>query len=341
MIGLVYLCEGARHHAFPIQALLLEHPAPVVTTSRAQAARLVGAPEVHVVPPAGVGERLAALGARVIISSSQRLRPEALRRRVPGLVVAYCGHGDSDKTHAGNSPRPHFVDSPDNDAFDLMLFASPAHFHRSTHRARAWIGNLRHDLWCRRPARAPAPDLVLWAPGWGRHSAVRPWLDPVIEVTAELGRRLVLHLHPHSYEVEQSLARRVRAAQLRHAHLTVAQVADLHGLMSEAAVMLGDVSSVCHDWLQFDRPLVFLDHAHLCLAAERALFPVGRVVRDADELRAALTAPDDRSPARRAAFAARFPALDGQAAARALDAVQAFMAGAPLPGPPATPDTPA
>jgi CDP-glycerol glycerophosphotransferase (TagB/SpsB family) len=87
--------------------------------------------------------------------------------------------------------------------------------------------------------------------------------------------------------------------------------------------LLADVSSISYDWLMFDRPMIFLDHPGLSIPAEKALFHVGRVVKDPGELprvlKQELDGPDVLGPARRAALAQRFFGLDGRAAERALE----------------------
>lgn len=321
-----FLAEPDFRHAFPIEAMLRVVQGPVVTTGRRLAARLAGVATVHRVQPQEIGSTLAALGVDVVFSTSQILHPDALRAQAPGLRVVHLGHGESDKTRSyGPVPRPMFVLAPVNRRFDLMIIASHEHYRLAPNPRKALVGYLKHDLfvaggYAQRPVE---PDHVLWSPSWGRHNSVRRWLSDVVRVTAELGLRCVIHLHPGSYDFEPDLVQRVQVEVLRHRHVRLAHMLNVLDLMARCPVMLGDVSSVCYDWLMFDRPIVFLDHEALRFEEEKALFPVGRAVSSPSGLREALeearAAPAALGPARRKALAERFYGLDGHAAERALE----------------------
>jgi hypothetical protein len=317
-----YLVEDGYQHAFPVRALLRARRAPVFTTGSQIAARFRAATDVVVGPLAQLAEAMAARKLDVVFTTSQNFDPDELRGKVPGLRVVHIGHGESDKTH-GPAQDLRYVFDPNNHKFDLMLVATHEHARLQVNPNRELVGYLRHDLIVADglAARAPEP-WILWAPAYGRHSAIEPWLDAVVAATARAGRRLVIHLHPFSARLEPHVVRRVQAAVLAAPHVRLARVLDLAELMARCELMLGDVSSASWDWLMFDRPIVFLDHPGLDRPEEKAVFAVGPVVAPGDDVGAViageLAAPAARSATRQAALAARFFQLDGHAAERAL-----------------------
>jgi hypothetical protein len=323
---LAYLAEGNRQHAFPVQALLDVRPAPVFSNGKTLAASLQNAPEVHVHPPGELGAALKAHGIDVVISTSQLLFPRQLKLAHPGLRSVFVGHGESDKTHDAQL-KQRFVHNPVNEQFDLLLLASYEHFRAQTNPRKRLVGYLKHDLFSRRGYAARAGERrVLWAPGWGRHNAARYWTQRVVQATAALDLRLDIHLHPHSYSAEPDITRQVQLEMLRHDHVRVIQSADILGPMSRASLMHGDVSSVCYDWLLFDRPIVFLDHRGLAIAEEKQLFDVGVTATEGSDLRGLiaeeLARPARLSDIRKARLHQRFFGLDGNAAQRALAEVE-------------------
>ena len=326
-----YLVEDGYQHAFPVLTMLRVLPAPVFTTGRQMAARF--AERGAEVVAGGLDELLAAAAARgidVLISTSQNIDPDRVRQKVPGARVVHIGHGESDKARGpGSQPEPErrYVHDPINQRFDLVLVATHEHMRQNESPHRELIGTLRHDrvLHERLAARAPEPHLVLWAPAYGRHGALGPWLEAAIAATAALGQILVIHPHPFSHRYEPALVRRLQVAVLGHRHVRLARVLDLLDLMSRATILLGDVSSASYDWLMFDRPVVFLDHDGLPYPEEKAVFAAGPVLQPGGDLAAALAgelaAPAGRSAERQRVLAERFFALDGRAGERARDAI--------------------
>jgi hypothetical protein len=316
-----YLVEDGYQHAFPVRALLRVRRAPVFTTGSQIAARFRTVTDVVVGPLAELAKAMAARGLDVVFTTSQNFEPAELRRHAPGLRVVHIGHGESDKTHGPGHERRYVFD-PVNERFDLILLATHEHARLQANASRELVGYLRHDLIVADGLveRAPEP-WILWAPAYGRHSAIEPWLDAVVAATARLGLRLVIHLHPFSAKLEPHVVRRVQAAVLAAPHVRLARVLDLAELMSRCALMLGDVSSASWDWLMFDRPIVFLDHPALDRPEEKSVFAVGPVAAPGDDvaalISAELAAPTARSTVRREALAARFFQLDGHAAERA------------------------
>jgi hypothetical protein len=317
-----YLVEDGYQHAFPIRALLRVRRAPVFTTGSQIAARFRESTDVVVGSVAGLAEAMVARGIDVVFTTSQNIDPDELRRRVPNLRVVHVGHGESDKTH-GIEGELRYVHDPNNQKFDLVLLATHEHYRLHANANRELIGYLRHDLVAadRLLDRAPEP-WILWAPAYGRHSAIGPWLDAVVAATAQLERRLVIHLHPFSASIEPHVVRQCQAAMLAWPHVRLARVLDLAELMARCEIMLGDVSSASWDWLMFDRPIVFLDHAGLDRRDETAVFAHGSILRAGDNIAAAIAAalaePAQMREARRTALAARYFQLDGRAAERAL-----------------------
>ena len=317
-----YLVEDGYQHAFPVRALLRVRRAPVFTTGAQIAARFRAETDVILGPIAQLAAVMATRRLDVVFTTSQNFDPDDLRRAAPGLRVVHIGHGESDKTHGPVNER-RYVHDPVNLRFDLVVLATHEHARLHANPNRELVGYLRHDLVVADglAERIPEPWL-LWAPAYGRHSAIEPWLERVVAAAAALGRRLVIHLHPMSARIEPHVVRRVQAAVLATPHVRLARVLDLAELMARCELMLGDVSSASWDWLMFDRPIVFLDHPGLDRPEEKAVFAVGPVSAPADDVAAVLArelaAPSARSEQRRAALAARFFQLDGHAAERAL-----------------------
>ena len=317
-----YLVEDGYQHAFPVRALLRARRAPVFTTGGQIGGRFRGATDVVIGTFAQLGDAIAQRKLDVVFTTSQNFDPDELRRRAPGVRVVHVGHGESDKTHGAAGERRYVHDTV-NQKFDLVLLATHDHHRLHANPNRELIGYLRHDLIVADGLRdrAPEPD-ILWAPAYGRHSAIEPWLDAIVAATARLHRRLIIHLHPFSARIEPHVVRRVQAAVLAAPHVRLARVLDLAELMARCELMLGDVSSASWDWLMFDRPIVFLDHAGLDRPDEKAVFAVGPVVAPGADpepiIAAELAAPARGSAIRTAALAARYFQLDGRAAERAI-----------------------
>jgi hypothetical protein len=315
-----YLVEDGYQHAFPVLALLRVRRAPVFTTGSQIATRFRAVTDVIVGPIAELAKAMAARELDVVFTTSQNFDPDELRRHAPRLRVVHIGHGESDKSHGAGHERRYVFD-PINERFDLMLLATHEHARLQVNANRELVGYLRHDRLVADGLAERAPERwILWAPAYARHSAIEPWLDAVVAATDRLGARLVIHLHPFSARIEPHVVRRVQAAVLAAPHVRLARVLDLAELMARCELMLGDVSSASWDWLMFDRPIVFLDHAGLDVPAEKAVFSVGPVAAPGDDVTAMigaeLAAPAARSAQRRAALAARFFQLDGHAAER-------------------------
>ena len=316
-----YLVEDGYQHAFPVRALLRVRRAPVFTTGAQMAARFRTLTDVVVGPVAELAKAIGARGLDVVFTTSQNFDPDELRRAAPGVRVVHIGHGESDKTHGPSHERRYVLD-PVNERFDLILLATHAHARLQANANRELVGYLRHDLVVadRLLEQTPEP-WILWAPAYGRHSAIEPWLDAIVDATRRVERRLVIHLHPFSARLEPHVVRRVQAAVLAAPHVRLARVLDLAELMARCALMLGDVSSASWDWLMFDRPIVFLDHPGLDRSEEKLVFEVGAVASPGDDVAAILerelATPGRLSAKRRDALASRFFELDGRAAERA------------------------
>jgi hypothetical protein len=321
-----YLIEDGYQHAFPVRALLRVRKAPVFTTGAQIAARFRDQTDVIVAPFPKLVELMKARAIDVVFTTSQNFDPDAIRKTIPTARVVHIGHGESDKTHGPSNER-RFVYDQNNRRFDLMLIASHEHDRLSVNPNRELVGYLRHDLVVANGLHERIPDpWILWAPAYGQHSAIEPWLDAVVDATARLERRLVIHLHPFSARLEPHVVRRVQAVVLASPHVRLARVLDLAELMARCELMLGDVSSASWDWLMFDRPIVFLDHPGLDKPEEKRVFSVGPVVSPGDDvtavLAAELAAPTTRSSDRTTALADRYFSLDGHAARRAIEATE-------------------
>jgi glycosyl transferase family 9 (putative heptosyltransferase)/CDP-glycerol:poly(glycerophosphate) glycerophosphotransferase len=322
-----YVIEAGYQHVFPVLAMLDVLPGPVFTTGNRAANRLAEKAEVIQVDEKQLPMALTEHKIDVVISTSHRISPKKLRSGSRRRVV-FIGHGDSDKTYGQDlQPKPSFVHSKINLEFDLLAVASHFHMARYENPNSQMTGYLKHDLFIRQEyAQRPVePGWVLWAPGWGRHNSVDAWLERVIEATANLDLRCLLHFHPYSYECEARLVQRAQAMVVRHPHFRIAHCLNVLDAMAPCQLMFGDVSTTCYDWLMFDRPIIFLDHERLVVEEEKNLFDVGLQVSPADNLEekisVALAAPEQLAAARRRALETRFYRLDGQAAKRVRDAI--------------------
>ncbi|MBN1947182.1 MAG: CDP-glycerol glycerophosphotransferase family protein [Bradymonadales bacterium] len=322
-----YLVESGYQHAFPVLAMLPVLPGPVFSTGARMAARLSSLARVFEVEQREIARVLDEEGIEVLLTTSQRIKPDQLRGKY-GRRVVFIGHGESDKTHGqGGSPRPSFVHHRVNDAFDLIAVASHFHMARYRNPDRVLVGYLKHDLFVagNYAVGRPNPGCILWAPGWGRHSAVDPWLSQVVETTGRMGLECIIHLHPFSFEAEPRLVQRVQLEVVKNRHVKMAHCANILDAMAPCQLLLTDVSSVAYDWLLFDRPLVFLDHEGLVIEEEKRLFPAGIALRPGEDLdqalRQALAHPTVLAEKRRHALEQHYYQLDGKAACRLRDEI--------------------
>jgi len=326
--SVAYVAESGFQHLYPILSMQRTLPAPVLTTGRRMAARLAATCDAVFVQERDLPSAILDRGLDIVVSTSQRLHPRMLSSRSPRVRVVFIGHGESDKTHGqGADPKPGFVHAPVNDAFDLLLVGSTAHLDAYSNPRRVLVGDLKHDLFMHGgyANRRPLPGTVLWAPSWGRHNSVPEWLTRVVEATGRLGLTCLLQPHPFSFEAEPHVVQQAYALSIRNPHFRVVEAANVLDTMARCELMLGDVSTVCYDWLLFDRPIVFLDHPSLSVPEEKRLFGAGICVGPGDDveaaLRQALTRPDAHALERRSALEGHFPWRDGRAAQRCAEAI--------------------
>ena len=166
----------------------------------------------------------------------------------------------------------------------------------------------------------PGQTAVLYTP---THREYQPGYVPVLDlahVAEGLGRgHVVLARLHYFYDADPLLRDLHRAGRVRD----VASYPSIEELCLAADVLVTDYSSIMFDYAVLDRPIV--THApdwEVYRAVRGAYFDLltegpGVVTRSEDELIAALGAPGDEAAAKRAAFRARFCALDdGRAAER-------------------------
>ncbi len=166
----------------------------------------------------------------------------------------------------------------------------------------------------------PGQIAVLYTP---THREYQPGYVPVLDlarVADALGQDHVVLARLHYFYDGDPLLRDLhRAGRIRD----VASHPSIEGLCLAADVLVTDYSSIMFDYAVLDRPIVI--HApdwEVYRAVRGAYFDLltegpGVVTRSEDELVAALRAPGDEAAAKRAAFRARFCALDdGRAAER-------------------------
>lgn len=251
-------------------------------------------------------------------------------------------HGTSDKSH-GVSKRV-------ND-YDLLLISGKRKLQRMAglgrlrpgHYAlvgypkvdRVFRGVLDRDVAVHSLGLDPARPTVLYAPTWRdnkQNSSLGRFGSEVMSAVPD-DYNLVVKLHPNTrlydkefYPLAQRLAAvnpRIRLVEFEH---------DIIPIMAAADLLLCDVSTVSHEFLCFNRPMVFLDPRILPFGKDKTwIWQCGRVVRSRGRVWPTVVAemarPDACADKRVRLLGEVFHAPDGCAAKRSAEAIMAYLAG--------------
>lgn len=180
-------------------------------------------------------------------------------------------------------------------------------------------------------ARRPA---VLYAPTWRDHeqnSSLAKFAAEILTTVPD-EYNLIVKLHPCTKQRDPkyySLVERLAAAKpniqlLGYEH-------DVIPVMGAADLLLCDISTVSHEFLCFDRPLVFLEPRFIPIGRSKTwVWSSGPVVKRRGEVwrvvAGELARPERYAAERKAAREAIFYKPDGHAAERAAEAIREFLA---------------
>ncbi len=250
-------------------------------------------------------------------------------------------HGTSDKTY-GLKPQVR--------EYDLLLLAGERSY-RVMKKAgllkdgnyavigypkadRVFRGEFNRDQAVKDLGLDPAFPTILYAPTW-RDAKFNTSLSKFgREVLSQLpaGKNLIVKLHPNTKRYDRKNYRMVKELSEENPRIKLLGYDhDVIPIMAAADLLIADISSVSHEYLSFDRPLVFLD---------ARLFPFGRlktwvwrcgpVVRKKGEVwktvEKAFAAPEAYAQERKTAREEIFYQPDGHAAERAAEAIKEFLA---------------
>jgi CDP-glycerol glycerophosphotransferase (TagB/SpsB family) len=159
----------------------------------------------------------------------------------------------------------------------------------------------------------PARPTVLYAPSWGAESSLDQYGEALLAALAGWGGNTLVKLHDNAYDPRY--ARRDWRAfldGLTGPRFAAPRVWDVIPLMHAADLLITDISSVGFEFLQVDRPLLFMDFPGQLVRWENADLETwgrktGTLVQQPAALPAAidraLASPREQSDIRRAACA--------------------------------------
>lgn len=105
----------------------------------------------------------------------------------------------------------------------------------------------------------PALPTVLYAPSWSEESSLDKMGEPLLRTLAGLSCNVLVKLHDNAYD-PRFAQRDWRALldELRGPRFAAPATFDVIPPMHAADLMITDISSVAFEWLQRDRPLIFM-----------------------------------------------------------------------------------
>jgi len=198
---------------------------------------------------------------------------------------------------------------------------------------RVFRGEFNRDDAVRNLGLDPNRPTVLYAPTWRDYqfNTSLPRYGAEVLSTVPPDYNLIVKLHPNTklYDrknygmVERLAGQKPRTKLLGFEH-------DIIPVMAAADLLITDISTVSHEFLCFDRPMIFLDPRPLPLGRKKTwVWKAGRVVRKkrqiwstvAEELRN----PDNMAKERKEVLKEIFYKPDGHAAERAARAILSFV----------------
>lgn len=207
--------------------------------------------------------------------------------RLPTMMSAFIGHGDSDKSASNN---------PFSRVYDELWVAGEAGADRYR-RSGMHIPEDQYRFVGRPQVHAidPTPRVgdvevptVLYAPTWEgvnhlqEYSSLRAIGVPLIEaMLADGGVRVVYKPHPFTGQrdakyraVHAAIAARLDAAKARTGiDHRVVRSGSLTSWMNQSTALISDISSVLSDWLAGEKPYAVFNHEGLAAKAFREAYP--------------------------------------------------------------------
>ena len=207
--------------------------------------------------------------------------------RLPTMMSAFIGHGDSDKSASNN---------PFSRVYDELWVAGEAGADRYR-RSGMHIPEDQYRFVGRPQVHAidPTPRVgdvevptVLYAPTWEgvnhlqEYSSLRAIGVPLIEaLLADGGVRVVYKPHPFTGQrdakyraVLAAIAARLDAAKARTGiDHRVVRSGSLTSWMNQSTALISDISSVLSDWLAGEKPYAVFNHEGLAPKAFREAYP--------------------------------------------------------------------
>ncbi len=105
----------------------------------------------------------------------------------------------------------------------------------------------------------PALPTVLYAPSWGQESSLDRMGEELLRCLAGLPTNVLVKLHDNAYDPRYAQRDwRALLDELSGPRFAAPDTFDVIPYMHAADLMVTDISSVAFEWLQVDRPLVFM-----------------------------------------------------------------------------------
>lgn len=180
----------------------------------------------------------------------------------------------------------------------------------------------------------PEKPTVLYAPTWndglGNTSIPRFGLEVIGGAPDDIN--LVVKLHPNTLRYDKKHYPKLKEAAEKKANVVLIDYApDIIPVMAMADLMIGDISSVTHEFIIFQRPLIFLDSGfHFFQGKARTwIWQAGDVVKKKGQVWPTvlerLTHPEVYAEKRKEVMEQIFYKPDGNAAKRAATAIRKLV----------------
>ncbi len=175
--------------------------------------------------------------------------------------------------------------------------------------------------------------VALYAPTWGAGSSLKVWGEMVVDVTLEMGLKLVVKLHDHSLRDPQW---RARMKEWEGRGAVVYRDPDIVPAMAASDLLVSDLSSVANEYLLLDRPIIYLQAPDFerrygeTVDLETWGFAAGPLVKDRESFKKALIEAQDHpqvySEVRRS-MASHLFYNPGRATQKAVDVIRELLNG--------------
>lgn len=194
---------------------------------------------------------------------------------------------------------------------------------------RVFNGQLSREVELGRLRLDPSKPSVLYAPTWrdsyGNSSIARFCREIIAGVPDSVN--LIIKLHPNTKKYDHKYYPLIASLASNRPNVRLIDYApDIIPVMAASDLLVGDVSSVTHEYLAFNRPMVFLDSIYR-LGGRRAtwVWRAGKVVREKgvawQAIMESLAHPEKNRSVREELFRYIFHEPDGNAAKRAAKAI--------------------